>query len=427
MKILQNLLDETIKSQFTLENLGCIVIERHLAALGVTLSEKQKHDLSKHLIKSATDSFSLVLGDSQVPPDFLAKRGESGSVVINFDDAESVLNDLTEQINRHLISRIPELASDIGEIVASTLMKGSRSMLRRRRSDHRKYEAYIRRYWQLALDLLETMIVISTEAGGDFNNEIRSEDRNGRENLVEAMARLHARSCQVASEVLSLLRAGHADGAHARWRCLHEIAVVLFFIARNGEDTAERYLLHDAIESYKAAHIYQKSADRLGYEPFTEVEMAEFKKNRDALITRFGSDFDEEYGWAISGTGKKRPRFIDIQESVEMGHMRHFYKMASHNVHANPKGVFLKLGVLKGGPDILLAGPSVLGLADAGQGTAISICQATAAFLTIEPNMDRLVICDVLRRFLADTEQAFLAAEADVEDTYIKGLEVEEV
>ncbi len=415
------MLAETLKSQFTLENLGYLVIERRLDDLGVTLSEKQKRDLSNHLMKPATDRFSLSLDDSQVPPEILAKRveGES-SVVLNLGDTDSVIKDLSDQILSHFTSSIPEMASDIGELITARLKKDSRSMLRRRRSDQRKYEAYIRRYWLSALDLLETMIVIATESGCDFNNELRSQDRKGRESLVEAMTRLHARACQVASEVLALLRTGHADGAHARWRCLHEIVVVLFFIARNGDDTAERYLLHDSIESYKAALIYQKNAARLGYDPFSEEELAEFKAHRDTLVTRFGEEFAGEYGWAISGTRKTRPVFRDIEECVEMGHMRHFYKMASHNVHANPKGVFLKLGVFEEGPDILLAGPSVLGLADAGQGTAISICQATAALLTIEPNMDRLVICDVLRRFMADTEDAFIAGQWDTEETFAR-------
>jgi hypothetical protein len=413
------MLDETLKSQFTLENFGNLVIERRLNDLGVTLSEKQKRDLSNSLLKTDAVGFSLSLDDSQVPPEILAKRVEGESdVVLNLGDTESIINDISSQMLSHFNSLIPELASDIGELITSSLKKNSRSMLRRRRSDQRKYEAYIRKYWLSALDLLETMIVIASDAGGDFNKELRNKDRNGRVSMVEAMTRLHARACQVASEVLALLRTGHADGAHARWRCLHEIVVVLFFIARNGEDTAERYLLHDAIESCKAALIYQNNAAKLGYDPLTETELAKFKANRESLLTRFGKEFDEEYGWAISGTGKKRPKFSDIEESVEMGHMRHFYKQASHNVHANPRGVFLKLGVFEDGPDILLAGPSVLGLADAGQGAAISICQATAALLMIEPNMDRLVVCDVLKRFMADTEDAFIVGQLDTEETF---------
>ena len=40
--------------------------------------------------------------------------------------------------------------------------------------------------------------------------------------------------------ILALLRSGFADDAHARWRSLHELAVVSGFISEYGEDVAEK-------------------------------------------------------------------------------------------------------------------------------------------------------------------------------------------
>src|SRR5208282_6072349 len=96
----------------------------------------------------------------------------------------------------------------------------------------------------------------------------------------EVLTRLHARSCQIASEVLSLLLAGHADGAMARWRSLHEISVVCSFISKHGNELAERYLLHQCVESYKAAAQYQEYCDRIGDAPFTSEQISSLERDR---------------------------------------------------------------------------------------------------------------------------------------------------
>jgi hypothetical protein len=127
---------------------------------------------------------------------------------------------------------------------------------------------------------------------------------------------------------------------------------------------------------------------------------------RDALKARFGDPYGEEYGWAAETLGLRTPKFIDIERNAGLGHLRPYYKLASHNVHANPKGVFFKLGLL---PDqqMLLAGPSDLGLADPGHGTALSLSQITITLLTMKPNIDRLVICQILARLEDEVGEAF--------------------
>jgi hypothetical protein len=191
---------------------------------------------------------------------------------------------------------------------------------------------------------------------------------------------------------------------------------VLHFIGSFGEETARKYILHQGIESYKAALLYQDNCERLGYEPMTDEEIDKLKDNREKLIIQFGKNYSGDYGWATIETGVKQPTFRDIEKKIEMAHMRPFYKMASHNVHANPKGVLFKLGLLPIEPEILLAGPSIIGLDEPGQGTAISILQATTALLAIEANIDRLVSCDILKRFSKETMNAFVKVQETIND-----------
>lgn len=96
--------------------------------------------------------------------------------------------------------------------------------------------------------------------------------------------------------------------------------------------------------------------------------------------------------------------------------LRPFYKMASHNVHANPKGAFFKLSLYPRRQDILLACPSNIGLADPGHAAAISLGQITIALLTIKPTLDNLVICNILMRLEPEIGETFLAAQKLLEE-----------
>jgi hypothetical protein len=64
---------------------------------------------------------------------------------------------------------------------------------------------------------------------------------------------------------------------------------------------------------------------------------------------------------------------------------------------------------------MLLAGASDLGLADPGHCTAISLSQITFTLLTMTPNIDRLVICQLLCRFGDAVGEAFIAAHRALE------------
>ena len=163
--------------------------------------------------------------------------------------------------------------------------------------------------------------------------------------------------------------------------------------------------------------LYQEHYSKLGEEPLAEEEIVRSQSTYDALKNRFGRSYGEEYGWAATAPGGERPSFRSIERAVGLDHLRPYCKLASHNVHANPKGTFFKLGLLRE-QNVLLSGPSDLGLADPGHGTAISLAQITTALLTTRPNIDRLVMCQVLLQLEKATGQAFLAAHRVVEKSH---------
>lgn len=95
-------------------------------------------------------------------------------------------------------------------------------------------------------------------------------------------------------------------------------------------------------------------------------------------------------------------------------HFRAHYRLASHNVHGNPKGVFCKLGIL-GEEELLLTGSSNAGLADPGQNTAISLMHATTPIGVLSPDMDCVVTMKVMQLMVDDARNAFHAASCQLE------------
>ncbi len=188
------------------------------------------------------------------------------------------------------------------------------------------------------------IIVISIETAESHHAEDGAASFKKKGYIFEALIRLHARACQIACEILVLLKSGFADSAHARWRSLHEVAVITDLIRSGGEDLAEKYLLHDGIECFKAAEIYQERCIELGEEPLTDAEFSELKKTHDDLIERFGENYRYDYGWASDVVKKTKTSFQDIEDFSDIKYRKPDYKMACHNVHANSRSLFFRLG-----------------------------------------------------------------------------------
>ena len=408
----QTAFESLLKEELGFPKFALELIDDRLRDRGIRLTRAQRMALKSRLKDLGPDDLSLALKitDVQLAGSTLTEE-ERATGKISLDiDAERILSAAEEAIPTIVVDFIERGSG----LMWKKLTRETRMRLRAERREQRGFETRLAKRWGGAIDRLELMRQLAVEAGSAFNTESRPEAEASRDFVFEVLTRLHARAYQVSSEVITLLRSGHADGAHARWRCLHEIAVVGFFVREHGNDVAERYILHDAIESYRAALSYQRHCKKLGYEPFTDAEFSQIAAARDALKGRFGDSYTEQYGWAAEALHNKNPNFSDIEEKVGLAHLRPYYKLASHNVHANPKGAFFKLGLLPGA-QMLLAGPSDLGLADPGHGTAISLAQITFTLLTMKPNIDRLVMCRILERLEREVGEAFLEAHQAIE------------
>ncbi len=308
---------------------------------------------------------------------------------------------------------IEPASEKIANVLYKSLRKSMRSMLRDRRDYLNDFQRRHYKLWKKGIDLLESYLVSAFELGESFNSYYRDEATRKKDFLFDALTRLHARSIHIGFEVLCLLKFGFPDGAHARWRTAHEIAVVANFLSNHGCDIAKKYLDHEVIESYRAMCEFQEYADHLGQEKFSKEEVIKLKRIRDKLCKKYGEAYGTQYGWSAEVLRKSKPTFFDIEKASGLDHLRPYYKMASYNVHANPKGIKFRLG-LSDGVDILLAGPSNYGLTDPAQGIALSILQATAPLLNLRATIDSVIMEKILLRFVDDISKSFWNIEKNM-------------
>ncbi len=283
MGVLQNEFDRVIKELCTVDSLKAMLVRRISDARGLEFTDE--------LIEAIADSIGEDGTADQVT---FQVDGPTEDIVISSDDLEAALKrlevDMEDHVERGILTALDEVSPDILKSLYADLPEA----LRHRRGIEVQFRERLYTRWKEGLDRLEMLIMIAQESGDtyieDINNELADEGGASADeaSMLEALIALHVRACRIASEVLCLLQGGYADGANARWRSLHEVAVTAMFLTEHPGDTPRRYLDHAAVESQKSAEKYQEHCQTLGYEPFTDEEMAAIQKNSDAANQKYG-------------------------------------------------------------------------------------------------------------------------------------------
>ncbi|HEP1007826.1 DUF5677 domain-containing protein [Escherichia coli] len=308
-------------------------------------------------------------------------------------------------IEKEINNLIPKIAI----VVKKSLIGSANAMLREHRSLCDEFvERNISR-WAEAFDLLETLIVICTESGEEFNRSYRPQAASEEDVVFDLVVRHHARACHIANEILCLLKNGFADAAQARWRALHEVAATAMFIAKHGKECAERFYYHEVVDSYTGMLEHKKYEHRLEAKGPTIEEIAECKVQFDLLIKKYGKKYADNYGWAsYIFPNHNKVGFGAIEKDVQLEHMRPYYKWASQNVHTGSKAMRNRLGLCETGDDILLVGQSDSGMADPAHATAISLMQITVTLLFLKPTIDHVVISKIIQDYSDEIGNVFL-------------------
>ncbi|MEZ9041736.1 MULTISPECIES: DUF5677 domain-containing protein [unclassified Vibrio] len=304
---------------------------------------------------------------------------------------------------------IADITPDFVDAIRASLASSMPEMLSNRRYDYNSFADRNVDRWKSGFDLLETHIVICTEAGETLNSEHRPQAAEQGDLVFDLLVRHHARACHIANEILCLMKNGFPDAAHSRWRALHEVSATALFIAKHGQECAERFYFHDVVDSYDAMKEHRKYESRLQAKAPTDTEIQEVKKVYDDLIKKYGKGYSGHYGWAAYlFPAHNRVGFGAIEKDVGLEHLRPYYKWASQNIHAGSKGLRNRLALEECEEDILVVGQSNSGMTDPAHATAISLLQVTSALLMLRPSMDAIVMMQIATCYSDDIGSEFL-------------------
>jgi hypothetical protein len=410
---LQDLFDKHLQDQITLPIIMADVIEDELGKRDIRLTAKQRQQLISELDMhkdNLNESLSIQIDDDGTVQ--VTKKSGGAEIELDLlDGAEAKMNAILED----LPSVINESSDIESEKVLSNIKRRVHLILRGSKKYQRSFNKQLGKKWGKLLDLLEVFVVLSEEIGADFTDEIISAPTEDTSPRFTVLSRSHARSCQVSKEIITLLRDGFADGAHARWRTLHEIAVETNIINKNQDELAQRYIDYDLVQRLQTARAFHKYDQEFGVENVTQAELQDLETVCKELDDQYGKEFRNENGWAIDLTGKPKPKFSDLEALADFAHMRPQYKLACLNVHGGPRALFFRFGLrYDGDENFLQTGPSINGLANPAQNTAYSLLQITASLLTYDVNLDYLVALKVLFKL----EQEIFDVASEIVEKY---------
>ena len=272
---------------------------------------------------------------------------------------------------------------------------------------------------------------IMMEVTREFSQSIlsRHEDTIDSEDFsltLDTLLGLHVRACQVTAEIINLLEAGYADGAMARWRTLHELAVVADLIHDEGDELARRYLDHNIIDQKKAADKYMEVVKVTDYAPISDSELHQLEKDYQNALDKHGNDFRREYGWASNVIGNPNPKFVDLIKKTNRETLQSYYKMASFNVHANSRSLFYRQTSMASHSG-LIAGSSNAGIEEPAIQTAYILCQITSNLTSnIDTTLDDLIALQTLVRLRDKANKGFNEAARQLDEEDQEYLELSE-
>jgi LPS O-antigen subunit length determinant protein (WzzB/FepE family) len=396
MDTLQKLFEQQFKvlPELFLEKL----LEKKLHAEGINTDPVMIQKLIQHVLSSNSDSFSW-------------DDGKEGNISITINLTEADVEDAEKRFIATLPRIIEKTTTDIARLLLKSLKKNWKKESNYQEAEFHIFKKNLERRWDKALGMLRMLLTISRELGVE-TAKLKPPNES---HLNDVLLRLHVRACQVTAEIIVLLENGYADGAMARWRTLHEIGIVMVLMRDHGEQLAERYIAHRAVEAKSGMDQYALCYEQLGYEKLDTSECNEINEAYEQAIHTYGKDFKGPYGWAAGFVkeGKRGIGLAELEAAAGRSLMASHYKLASYNVHAGPHALFFRLGLI--GESGLLAGASNAGLTEPGQNTAITFTLISVLLVGDCVNFDRLVIMKIMLELRNEIPLAFGKADSKLQ------------
>lgn len=322
------------------------------------------------------------------------------------DEIKNIKLDFTEEDSKAFEAKYYRALEAVPDAVQAAMDKASELIFKRLKknwseeSQLQQYEQHMFREgiedrWGKGLDYLRMLLTACRDIGRQ--TLMRHNKSNSKRYALRrwVLLRLHARSCQVADEIICLIENGFADGAMARWRTLHELSVVATLISNGDEDLAERYIFHDSVEVKRQADEYEETQVPSGGHPISKRERNSIEADHAAVLNNYGPNFLHPYGWAAKHLNLKKPTFKNLQEAAYREGMNSSYKLASFTIHASARSLFFNLSAI-GDEEVILAGRSNAGFVEPGTRTAATLALITSLYVGNTRDLNQICLLQTI-------------------------------
>jgi hypothetical protein len=375
------------------------LIDKKLKEQGITPPKGLSEKMAAHFLAGNTEPFTF------------NSRGLPQNIKLTFTDADA--DELEKAAEDFCTITLPQILPEVARKSARSVLKTLRERWPEEHAlqeqDLNGFRERLHERWGPAIGQLRMVLTMSREWCQEAQQREDARKRRKPKQLRRLLIRLLVRACQVTDEIVCLLENGFADGAMARWRTLHEIAVVATVISQHGESIAERYLAHQFVESKRGMDKYLGCYKQLGFRRLPLREQKKTQRNYDKVVGKYGKPFATDYGWAAFHLNSKRPTFADLEAAAGRAEMRSHYQMGNDNIHAGIKSIFVRLGLMD--YQLFLAGRSNAGFTEPGQNAAITLTRLTVLVCMLEPSFDDLVAGEMMVTLGEEIPRLFAKAD----------------
>ncbi len=328
---IQNALERTIAEYTSIQKLLPSAIRKVAKNRDLVLSELEVQRLSAAILDAEGGSGSIQL-DLDIPCGLGRTEEELHATVQAFvKDLGGAVRETLEEVTQAISKAVPEAVGAAADVIVDHLLQSVRENAAQLRTAQANRVQSVQRKWGVALDELDFLRHLVLEWGHEAF-ELRS-GPYASPNTAFALSRLLTRTYDVVGEIVVLGRNGYADGALARWRSLHELCVIAMFLAKQSDQCALMYLSHHRVEELKLLDVDRSSGTANVKDIHSDRRIGRLRREKAALVARFGKAFAGDYGWASVELGAARTTFRDLESHVGLHLLRRGYQRANSTVH----------------------------------------------------------------------------------------------
>jgi hypothetical protein len=338
---IQNALERSIAEHTSVQKLLPSAIRKVAKSRDLVLSEFEVQSLSAAILNAESGMMQLDLE----PPCGLGKTEEELHATVRdlIKDLGGAMREAVAEVTEAVSKAVPEAVGAAADIIVDELLQNAGENAAQLRTEQANRIQSVQRMWGVALDELDFLRNLVLEWGHEAF-ELRS-GPYASPNTAFALNRLLARAYDVVGEIVVLGRNGYADGALARWRSLHELCVIAMFLSKQSDRCAVMYLSHHRVEELKLLDVDRSSGTANAKDIHSDRRIGRLRREKTALVARFGKAFAGNYGWASVALGQARTTFRELESQVGLNLLRRGYQRANSTVHGGALATLTRISL----------------------------------------------------------------------------------